>query len=117
VTSCIVDSAAIYIMAVKFRTTICPPPLQLSLHRRAALSSKSNETRVRIWQKELKKESIIVRCLLHEQLSIPKNHTLDFLAHAVLGYLLSCLGRGFHVLGYIQLPCCEQFNSLKSNNK
>jgi hypothetical protein len=36
VTSCIVDSAAIYIMVVKFRNTICPPPLQLSLSRRAA---------------------------------------------------------------------------------
>jgi hypothetical protein len=45
VTSCIVDSAAIYIMVVKFINTICPPPPQLSLHTRAALSSNSNETR------------------------------------------------------------------------
>jgi hypothetical protein len=45
VTSCIVDSAAIYIMVVKFRNTICPPPPQISLHRRAALSSNSNGTR------------------------------------------------------------------------
>jgi hypothetical protein len=29
----------------KFRNTICPPPPQLSLHRRAALSSNSNGTR------------------------------------------------------------------------
>jgi hypothetical protein len=41
---CIVDSAAIYIMVVKFRNTICPPPPQLSLHMRAALSSNSNGT-------------------------------------------------------------------------
>jgi hypothetical protein len=41
----IVDSAAIYIMVAKFRNTICPPPPQLSLHRRAALSSNSNGTR------------------------------------------------------------------------
>jgi hypothetical protein len=45
VTSCIVDSAAIYIMVVKFRNTICLPLPQLSLHRRAALSSNSNGTR------------------------------------------------------------------------
>jgi hypothetical protein len=45
VTSCIVDSAAIYIMVVKFVITICPPLPQLSLHRRAALSSNSNGTR------------------------------------------------------------------------
>jgi hypothetical protein len=45
VTSCIVDSAVIYIMVAKFRNTICPPPPQLSLHRRAALPSNSNGTR------------------------------------------------------------------------
>jgi hypothetical protein len=45
VTSCIVDSAAIYIMVVKFRNTTCPPQPQLSLHRRVALSSYSNGTR------------------------------------------------------------------------
>jgi hypothetical protein len=33
------------IMVVKFRNTICPPPPQISLHRRAALSSNSNGTR------------------------------------------------------------------------
>jgi hypothetical protein len=38
-------SAAIYIMVVKFRNTICSPPPQLSLYRRAALSSNSNGTR------------------------------------------------------------------------
>jgi hypothetical protein len=32
-------------MVVKFRNTIWPPPPQLSLHRRAALASKSNGTR------------------------------------------------------------------------
>jgi hypothetical protein len=45
VTSCIVDSTDIYIMVVKFRNTICPPPPQLSLHTRAALSSNSSGTR------------------------------------------------------------------------
>jgi hypothetical protein len=34
----------IYIMVVKFKNTIWPPPPQLSLHRRAALSSISNVT-------------------------------------------------------------------------
>jgi hypothetical protein len=37
-------SAAIYIIVVKFKNTICPPPPQLALHRRAALSSNSNGT-------------------------------------------------------------------------
>jgi hypothetical protein len=45
VTSCIVDSAAIYIMVFKMRNTICPPPPQLSLHKIAALTSNSNGTR------------------------------------------------------------------------
>jgi hypothetical protein len=31
VLSCIVDNALIYIMVVKVRNTICPPPLQFSL--------------------------------------------------------------------------------------
>jgi hypothetical protein len=44
VTSCIVDSAAIYIMMVKFGNNICPPPPQLSLHWRAVLSSNSSGT-------------------------------------------------------------------------
>jgi hypothetical protein len=44
VTSYIIDSAAIFIMVIKFRNTICPPPPQLSLHRRAAISSNSNGT-------------------------------------------------------------------------
>jgi hypothetical protein len=57
VTSCIIDSAAIYIMVVKFRNTICPPPLQLSLHRRAALSSNSNGTRS-VYSRENPKRSV-----------------------------------------------------------
>jgi hypothetical protein len=44
VTSCIVDSAAISIMGAIFRNTICPPPPQLLLHRRAALSTNSKGT-------------------------------------------------------------------------
>jgi hypothetical protein len=62
VTSCIVDSAAIYIMVVNFRNTICPPPLQLSLHRRAALSSNSNGTRS-VYSRKNPKAVYIVICL------------------------------------------------------
>jgi hypothetical protein len=62
VTSCIVDSAVIYIMVVKFRNTICPPPPQLSLHRRAALSSNSNGTQY-VYSRKNPKAVYIVRCL------------------------------------------------------
>jgi hypothetical protein len=64
VTSCIVDSATIYIMVVKFRNTICPPPPQLSLHTRAALSSNSNGTRS-VYNKKNPKSRVLysVRCL------------------------------------------------------
>jgi hypothetical protein len=62
VTSCIVDSAAIYIMVVKIRNTICPPQPQLSLHRRAALSSESNGTRSYIAERT-QSAVYIVRCL------------------------------------------------------
>jgi hypothetical protein len=55
--SCIVDSAAIYIMVVKLRNTICPPPPQLSLHRRAVLSSNSNRTRS-VYSRENPKSSL-----------------------------------------------------------
>jgi hypothetical protein len=44
VTSCIVDSAAIYIMVVIIWNTSWPPPPQLSLPRRAALTTNSNGT-------------------------------------------------------------------------
>jgi hypothetical protein len=60
--SCIVDSAAIYIMVVKFRNTICPPQPPLSLHRRAALSSDSNATRSYIAE-GTQSAVYIVRCL------------------------------------------------------
>jgi hypothetical protein len=62
VTSCIVDSAAIYIMVVKFRNTTCPPQPQLPLHRRAALSSDSNGTRSYIAERT-QSAVYIVRCL------------------------------------------------------
>jgi hypothetical protein len=39
-------------MVVKFRNTTWPPPPQLSLHRRAALSSNSNGTRSYIHRKK-----------------------------------------------------------------
>jgi hypothetical protein len=57
VTSFIVDSAAIYIMVVKFRNTIWPPPPQLSHHRTAALSSNSNGTRS-VYSRENPKSSL-----------------------------------------------------------
>jgi hypothetical protein len=62
VTSCIVDSAAIYIMVVKFINTTWPTPPQLSLHRRAALSSNSNGTRSYIAERT-QSAVYIVRCL------------------------------------------------------
>jgi hypothetical protein len=46
-----------YIMVVKFRNTIGPPPPQLSLHRRAALSSNSNGTRS-VYSRENPKSSL-----------------------------------------------------------
>jgi hypothetical protein len=64
VTSCIVDSAAIYIMVVKFRNSICPLQPQLSLHRRAALSSDSNGARSYIAERT-QSTVYIVRCLLY----------------------------------------------------
>jgi hypothetical protein len=57
VTSCIVDSAATYIMVVKFRNTGWPPPPQLSLYRRTALSSNSNGTRS-VYNRENPKSSL-----------------------------------------------------------
>jgi hypothetical protein len=63
VTSCVVDNAATYIMVVKFRNTIWPPPPQLSLQWRAALSSNSNGSRS-VYSKENPKSSLYhVRCL------------------------------------------------------
>jgi hypothetical protein len=44
VISCIIDSALLYIMVARHRNTIWPPPLQLSIHRRAALLTNSNGT-------------------------------------------------------------------------
>jgi hypothetical protein len=49
-------------MVVKFRNTICPPQPQLSLHRRAALSSDSNGTRSYIAERT-QSAVYIVRCL------------------------------------------------------
>jgi hypothetical protein len=49
-------------MVVKFRNTISPPPPQLSLHRRAALSSNSNGTRSFIAERT-QNAVYIVRCL------------------------------------------------------
>jgi hypothetical protein len=64
VTSCIVDSAAIYIRVVKFRNTIFPPPLQLSLHTRAALSSNSNGTRS-VYNIKTQKSSLYCEMSMH----------------------------------------------------
>jgi hypothetical protein len=49
---------AIYIMVVKFRNTIWPPPPQLSLHRKAALSNNSNGTRSYMYSRENPKRSL-----------------------------------------------------------
>jgi hypothetical protein len=65
-----VDSAAIYIMVVKFRNNIWPPPPQLSLHRRAALSSKSNGTRS-VYNRENPKIS------LYCEMSMDKAHEIS----------------------------------------
>jgi hypothetical protein len=67
--SCIVDSAAIYIIVGKFRNTNWPPSPQLSLHGKAALSSNSNGTRSYIAERT---QSIvyIVRCLWVEYIDI-----------------------------------------------
>jgi hypothetical protein len=48
-------------MVVKFRNTICPLPPHLSLHRRAALSSNSNEHGPYIAERT-QKAVYIVRC-------------------------------------------------------
>jgi hypothetical protein len=97
-------SAAIYIMVVKFENTICPPPPQLSLHRRAALSSNSNRTRS-VYDRQNPKTSLqyIVRCLwlitnCHRLLSISaqklyKNlYVIDFFVsfYAFLCKILKC---------------------------
>jgi hypothetical protein len=49
-------------MVVKFINTICPPQPQLSLHRRAALSSNSNGTRSYIAGRT-QSAVYVVRCL------------------------------------------------------
>jgi hypothetical protein len=96
VKSCIVDSAAIYIMVVKFRNIICPPPPQLSLHRRAALSSNSTEHGPYIAERT-QKRSHFVRFLwrnpapgiLHRQLPCLLRH--KFLTRED-SYAVDCLG-------------------------
>jgi hypothetical protein len=66
-------------MVVKFRNTIWPPPPQLSLHRRAALSSNSNGTRF-VYSRENPKHS------LYCEMSVCRTATWDGIArpYAVL---------------------------------
>jgi hypothetical protein len=72
VTPCIVDSAAIYIMVVKFRNTIWPPLPQLTLHRR------SNSNRTRSYIAESTQNAVyIVRCLWGEPESWPYSNQLS----------------------------------------
>jgi hypothetical protein len=85
VTSCIVDSAAIYIMVVKFRNTIWPPPSQLSLHRRAALSSNSNGTRS-VYSRENPKRS------LYCEMSVTRIRKCLALSQLAGGYLIVSYG-------------------------
>jgi hypothetical protein len=54
----------------KFRNTICPPPPQLSLHRRAALSSNSNGTQH--IAERTQKAVYIVRCLWYKHVVFRK---------------------------------------------
>jgi hypothetical protein len=61
VTSCIVNSAAIYIIVVKFRNTIWPPPPLLSLHTTAALSSNLNGKRSDIAERNQRAVYIVRR--------------------------------------------------------
>jgi hypothetical protein len=72
VTSCIVDWSATYIMVFKFRISNWPPPPmpppQLSLHRRAALSSTTNGTRSVYITERTQKAVYIVRYLWVYQL-------------------------------------------------
>jgi hypothetical protein len=101
VTSCIVDSsAAIYIMVVKFRNTICPPPPQLSLQEGCALSSNSNGTRSVYSRKNPKRSLYSMACtILHSAFSsTPFKNTGEFgiktafcVAGDVYWYLLSNL--------------------------
>jgi hypothetical protein len=62
VTSCIVDSAAIYFMVAKFRNTICPLPPQYLLHRKAALSTNSKGEQSE-YSRRPRKVVYYVRCL------------------------------------------------------
>jgi hypothetical protein len=66
----------IYIMVVNFRNTIWPPPPQLSLHKRAALSSNSNGTRSYIAERT-QNAVYIVRCLWPEQRYKTVSHRMD----------------------------------------
>jgi hypothetical protein len=69
VTSCIVDSAPIYTMVVKFRNTIYPTPPQLSLLMKAAPSRYSNGTRPYVAER-IQKAVYIVRYLCTEAVSL-----------------------------------------------
>jgi hypothetical protein len=71
--SCVVDSAAIYIMVVKFINTICPPAPQLSFHTRAALSSNSNGTRS-VYNRKNPKSSLY--CEMSMMTNTPRLHGL-----------------------------------------
>jgi hypothetical protein len=97
--SCIVDNAAIYIMVVKFRNTTWPPPPQLSLHRRASLSSYSNGTRSYIAER-IQNAVYIVRCLWYRMGPCSNKHTGEiFLWHlSLLLYTFPKSYEQFHAL-------------------
>jgi hypothetical protein len=65
-------------MVVKFRNTIWPPPPQLSLHRRAALSSNSNGTRS-VYSRENPKS------ILYCEMSMKTSHSRSLILHIKKG--------------------------------
>jgi hypothetical protein len=96
--SCLVDSAAIYIMVVKFRTTIGPPPPQLSLHRRAALSSNSNGTRS-VYSRKNPKSS------LYCDMSMQMPHVDVNSVHCTVQYTVKYRGDNFSSISPPSLKC------------
>jgi hypothetical protein len=74
--SCIVDSAPIYIIVAKFWNTNCPPPPQLSLHRRAALSTNSNGTRS-VYSRKNPKRSLYCEMTMDGSLWMGPDHRFD----------------------------------------
>jgi hypothetical protein len=68
----------LHIMVDKFRNTIWPQPPQLSLHRRAALSSNSNGTQS-VHSRENPKRSLYCEMsVVYSKQILPQNKPTDF---------------------------------------